>query len=444
MKTVEEYLEGQSVRGVYDSTDVFTLDTLRMGRKMAAFQLGERGLWLVKLVQAAVTLQAPELSIQFQKRRVSVRFLSSQAGPSAQELLSRVFHSQPKTTPTLQHMVASLRACVGQDTELLRWEVRGPDGGDWVELSDDSTRAGDCESSQGESWEYTFQLQRPAQGLEFKRALRQRCVDLVREVGDEYVAVLSRCWCAPLCLQLDGVDLKTGIPHPAMRHLTDCELVGCGVDRYHMGDHWLALRPLVLEGCSADFPTAYWQQLTTAPDFEVSDPVRPKECFLRWPELQGGNGLLLVSFSSLAQPGVDFILDGAVVDQVDFPYPRGLRPTDRLLPAYQRQAVGFRLFVAVNPDQVDLSGFGVREKPDLARSLLEQARKPLLDTIGHLEDYLDHYNFAPARAKEKGRWLDRVLAPIARFNQGFTKSEIERTLGQLRDYCSTSEGNFAL
>lgn len=435
-----EYLKGQSALGVYDSSDVFTLDTLRMGRKMAAHQFPERALWLVKMVQAAVVMEASDLQVCFQKRKVIVSFSVPNGGPTAERLLHGIFRPEPSPPRHIKHLVEALRACVAQDTQVVRWEAQGPEGGDWVELTAETTEVGYLKPSDRPNYEYRFEVGCPAIRPTFKKALRQRCVDLVREVGEEYVATVSRCWSAPISIQLDGIDLETGIPHPGMRHLSDCRLVGCGVDRYHMGDHWLALRPLSVDGVSKGFPESYWRNLTAGSKIQLCSPVKPKECFLRWPLVVGSNALLLLSFSSLAQLGIDFLFDGVLIDQFDFPYPRPLQAADRLLPAYQRQAVGFRLFVVVEPEQVDISGFQVREKEQLSQHLYRQLRAPLLTTIIELQALLPSYRFAPAKQEKKSRWLDRMLAPIARLNRGFTNREAARTLEQLREHVEATHG----
>lgn len=427
---VAEYLNRQQLGGQYQSEGVFTLDTLKMGRKMAAYQLPEQGLWLVKLIQAAVVLRADGVKIGFGKRSIRVDFCCER-GPGAEQILDHVFHPGRSQERAISHLCTGLRACVAGDTERLSWEVRRPDQGCRAELTGESTKLVDCPASQDRKSHYTIELGRPGNRPQLKRALRHRVVDLVREVGDEYTAVVSRCWCSPIPVEIDGVDLETGIPHPAMRHLSDCREVGCGVDRYHMGDHWLALRPLEVEGTGKSFPLPYLRDLPTGEHFEVSVPVKPKQTFLKWPQIPGANALLLVSFASLALPGVDFILDGAVIDHENFSYQRPLRPLDRLLLPHQRQAVGYRLFVTIEPEQADLSGFGVRK---LGEFLHRQIHSPLLDTLERLAVLLKHYRFAPDSSDQNGRWFNRLLAPLAQWNQGFTREEALRTLEQLLAY----------
>ena len=435
--SLDQFVLQQRSGGQYDSSDVFTIDTLEMGRKMAAFQLPERGLWLVKMIQAAVRMEAGEAQVNFSRRTLGVRFRTPRRGPDARAVFEAVFQPDPNQSVSLAHLSTGLRSCLGFRPQKLSLDVRGPEGGAWYQLHRQSTESGQSPASSDGLWEYRFELSRAVERPAFKKALRHRVVDLVREVGEEYQTVVSRCWCAPLSLEIDGVDLETSLPHPAMRHLSDCRLVDCGVDRYAMGDHWLALRPLKVTDTSTDFPAFYLGHSPEGEEIELTTRVRNKECFLSWPRAEGSNAQLLVSFASLAVPGVDFIHDGVLVDQVDFPYSRPLRPLDRLTPVYQRQAVGFRLFVCVDSNQLDLSGFGVREKEALAADLYLQIRNPLLHTLAQLESLADNYRFSAYRPKSigrKARLFDRMLAPLTVINHSFTVGEIKRTLAQLKHF----------
>lgn len=441
---IAQYLDSQQQAGNYDSTGGFTLDTLRMGRKLAGRRLPAKGMWLVKLVQAAVAFGTNEITIEFGNRGVSIRFWAFDHGPTAEEISEELFRPSPSPSRALQHLATGLRDCVARDTLRLSWEVSSAKVCRTVTLTKDSTECDSAECSVEGATHYCITLERPSQRPPLKKALRQRVVDIVREVGEEYIEVVSRCWCCPVPIRIDGVDLETGIPHPGMRYLTDCRQVGCGVDRYHMGDHWLALRPLTLPGTQPTLPRSYWSPLPEGTVPVMTTPAKPKQTFLTWPlGPQEPNAMLLVSFASVTVPGVDFILDGAVVDQYEVPYPRPLSASERLLPAYQRQATGYRYFVCVEPAQLDLSGFAVRQREALGEEIMRSAAPTLDGTLEYLSAQIRHYRFAPSTSEKNGRWFNRLLAPLAKLNQGFTVGEAARTLDQLRDHlCQGPAGMF--
>ena len=437
---ISGFLKSQSSSGQYESSGSFTLDTLRMGRKLAGHQLPAPGLWLVKLVQAAVALETNEIKISFGTRGVSISFWGHDEGPTAQEILEELFRPSPSPGRALKHLATGLRDCVARDAVQLKWEVMDAEECQTVTLTKDattSTRSGSILKDTRQLKLYQIHLERPARRPPLKKALRQRVVDIMREVGEEYMEVVSRCWCCPVPINIDGIDLETAVPHPGMRHLTDCREVGCGVDRYHMGDHWLALRAMTLPLNLTPLPTPYWSSLPEGTVTVMTTPTKPKETFLTWPVSSAApNALLLVSFASLAIPGVDFILDGAVVDQYEVPYDRPLGASERLLPTYQRQATGYRYFACVEPEQLDLSGFSVRHKEALGREILGAGKPQLEETLDYLSRHLEHYRFAPSPTEKNGRWFNRLLAPLARLNQGFTVGEARRTLGQLQAHLS--------
>ena len=79
----------------------------------------------------------------------------------------------------------------------------------------------------------------------------------------------------------------------------------------------------------------------------------------------------------------------------------------------------------------------MREKEALAADLYIQIRNPLLHTLGQLESLANNYRYSAYRPKSigrKARLIDRMLAPFAVVNHGFTVGEIKRTLAQLKHF----------
>lgn len=435
---LRHFLAQQEGAGEWDSADGFTLNALKSQRKLAQHQLPERGLWLVKLVQGAVALHAQGVKIELKRRLVTVEFISPE-GPGADSLLGAVFSGKLFSDRVMMHLTTGLRACVGDNTETLTWAVRDAESGARVVLSPQGAEIEELEPVEDGQTHYRFDLGRPKAPFDFKRALRKRVVDLVNEVADEYTAVVGRCWCSPIPIELDGRALNPGFPHPSMRYLADCEEVGGPVDRYQMGDHWLAVRPLRVRGFMG--PPG-WEE-ASSPNCGLEDPILEHkvgrgESFLRWSSREEGSVGLFVSFASLNRPGVDYIMDGAVVDQVSLDYHRPLRASDKLMVKHQRQFTSFRLFVAVDPTQLDLSQFRLREHAAYTRELIAGAKIQLLETLNTLEERLDGYRFSPIAHPLASKLLAPLVHPLVRMNDYFTISEAKRTLGQLRDFLRDS------
>ena len=67
--SVEDFLSQLSQEGRFFESSSFTIDSLKAREKLSQFQMADSGLWLVKLVQAAVAAGAPSVRVQFEKRR---------------------------------------------------------------------------------------------------------------------------------------------------------------------------------------------------------------------------------------------------------------------------------------------------------------------------------------------------------------------------------------
>lgn len=431
---LQHFLDQAGQAGSYDSSDEFTLDTLASSSKLSRHQLPEPGLWLVRLVQGAVALDVVGgIRIEFGRRQVKMAF-RTRRGPSAEELLRALFSGSLFADPALNHLVCALRASAADSNEHIEWFVSQQGQGERICLSRDGlSRSPASFYGSGGSHAYEILVRRPPPAMPLKKALRKRVVDLVKEVADEYSALVSRCWCAPVPIEIDGHPLAPSIPHPKMRHLTDCEQVGCPVDRYHLGDQWLAWRPLTVKGPRLTRPAQ------NPPGEPVGDGqawranrIRAGECFLQWATRPESNAGLLVSFAAVAPPGIDFLSDGAVVDTYNLPYVRPLQGKEKALLEHQRQAASFRLFLPVGQEQLDLSGFQLRNKEQLASQFLSELGPVIRETLDTLAEELPHYHFSPT----PNPLLETCLAPFNWWNNQYTKDQIQRTLRLLQDFLS--------
>lgn len=432
---LREFLSGAAEVGEYESTDEFGLDTLRSRSKLALYQLPEPGLWLVRIVQGAVALGVVGgVQVQFSRRRVRIVFRAEQ-GPTAEELLRAVFSGAFFKDSTLDHLVTGLRSCAADNTERIEWFVSHQGQGSRVAIASDGVARSEASyyGSGGANF-YEFLICRPAPALSLKRALRKRVVDLARQVSDEYSALVSRCWCMSVPLEIDGQPLAPSIPHPQMRHLSDCQQVGCPVDRHLLGDQWLAWRPLRVEGPELTIPTGRSPGEEIEPGVYRSQRVRSGKFFLEWESHPETNAALFVSFAAVASPGIDFICDGAVVDTYDLPYARPLQGKEKALLKHQRQATSFRLFIPVGAEQLDLTGFQVKEKEKFAQRLLDELRPRIRETLSTLEEQLPDYQFCPT----PNPLMETLMAPLNWWNNQYTREQIELTLGQLQGFLGGS------
>ncbi|MBN9417285.1 MAG: hypothetical protein J0I12_17700 [Candidatus Eremiobacteraeota bacterium] len=344
----------------YVDTASFTLDALKARAKLAEFQLPGSGLWLVKLVQAAVAFKAPGIQIQFARNAVSVRF-EADGLPSAEELLEQVMGGQ-----SCGHLVTALRSCAGALTESVEWHS----GGVQVKMNSASTRS--APSSEGG---FVLVATRPPRTRSFSRALATSVSHLVRNTAEEYEAVAERCWVCPIPILLDGRPLQRGYDSPLARglfHTPGAVLMQYEKSRARLPTLCVGVRQIP---ALPDRPSLSAMESHA----ELHKPVYKQGTFLRW-QFEGdpvGAALTLQAYRGCGHR-IDFVLDGAVVSsfelELEVAKPKYFL-TDR------EHHVGLRLIFAVNADEVDLSQFEVRDKARLAAQLLEQVKAPLLEFL---------------------------------------------------------------
>ncbi len=90
-------------------SDSFTLAAGRALEKLRNFQLASPGLWLVKLVQAAVASDSSQIHIKLLGRGVSFSF-DGDLGCSALEVLENLVSAERSSNPALNHLTVGLRS----------------------------------------------------------------------------------------------------------------------------------------------------------------------------------------------------------------------------------------------------------------------------------------------------------------------------------------------
>lgn len=87
MEEIDHLLE----EGEVESSGVFTLDTAKALEKLAAFQFADRSFWVLKLVQAGVSLGASAMFVRLQKSEAQITFESVDSEfPEMPKFFSRV------------------------------------------------------------------------------------------------------------------------------------------------------------------------------------------------------------------------------------------------------------------------------------------------------------------------------------------------------------------
>lgn len=204
MLNVDEFLSAAGKAGDYQSEGEFTLSARESLTKLSKYQLGQPGLWLVKLVQCAGALGAPHVTVKRKGDGLRVS-LGADIGMTAKELWEAILDPSRALKPAHHHLVVGMRALYGQHDELA-WVCADHQQATMVAL-------------RGESIEERTVADSPGAG--FQLAIN-RGVNVGERVSgwlgrslSELQAVRDFCWLAPMRVYLDDKELG---PHSGGEH----------------------------------------------------------------------------------------------------------------------------------------------------------------------------------------------------------------------------------
>lgn len=369
-------IEGE---GVYLDSSGFSIDRLKAREKLSRYQLGANGLWLVKLVQSAVVSGAAKLRISFGRRETKVAFVPEQAW-EADSLIEALFSDRATGDRGLDHLATALLGASGGLSQTLRWSV----GSTSVKLGSEGPEVARIPSQE----EFFLQATRPPRGVAWSRLLVAPLEQILRQTLEEWSAVSARCWVSSVPIELDGRPLRRGydaVPQCSLHSKVPRRITGL---HRVLGSRALE-RPLSRPAlpCSGD----------EASEIEISSDrgmLDRHSQFLRWrPAGFEPRGWLSLHSSALVGPTVDLVCDGVVVESrliepmVDRMRECGLAARPLLMPRY---------VFAVNPDELDLSGFACRELDHL--QLVRECLDESLALVSLVEERLGEYR---ARAADE-------------------------------------------
>lgn len=376
---LESFVGRQTLAGTHVDSGSFGLDSLRARHKLAEYLLPQPGLWLVKLVQAAVALEAPKVVIQFGLRSVTVAFDPS-LPLQAEDLLGEVMAGSLPAERGLFHLVTGIRSSAGSSTETVTWSA----GGTRVRLDAEGTTVLP-DPTEG----FRLTAERPYRTRSLAKTLSTPLSHLVRQTADEYEAVASRCWVCPIPVLLDGMPLRTGYDSPRAR--PPLETPAGVIFEYQSS------RQMTVFACLAVRHLAPLPQRPTLPKMaagrKLQRPVYKGGSFFSWPDdtgaVEAGAVITLLSHYCCTSQLL-YVLDGAVVQSV--PLEHSAKELKILgfwkMPSHY---CGIRVLLPVEKGELDLSQFAVRNEPELRQrlvpTLLPQIRELLETTLRQLSSF---------------------------------------------------------
>ena len=214
----EEMLVKSGQSGELISTSEFTIDSLKARQKLSENQLPQAGLWLVKLVQAAVALESESASIVFGKRLVEFTCEYGDLPVEPKKIAQHLLGGTLPDDPFLFHFLAGVRGSFYDDTLTSELEFHTPSHSFCIRFHQGGTDIRDEEGEWGRnSCFLVFRTTRPARWPSFNRAATMPLRHLVNRVADEYMAVNNYCWPSSVPLRIDGRELERKYrPSPAI------------------------------------------------------------------------------------------------------------------------------------------------------------------------------------------------------------------------------------
>lgn len=402
---LQALLARQLEDGVKESTASFTIDSLRARRKLASSQLPEHGLWLVKLIQAAVVAEAKEICISFGKRRVEFQFRCPGWKWEPRRIMDLLLSGELPTEPFLYHLLAGLRGSILDDTLAADWTVSRPEGRFQVLFAAEGTELLEEEGENVEEATFVLRTSRPPRWPGLRKAASMPVKHLLRRTAEEFMAVQNHCWCCPVPIRLDGRLLEFRYrPGPAPGEMSFLKL------SQQMGTSSpLSPLPNVIVRRELDLgPGQAHLELPWAEDFgprehsqsTLGDVSAKKTVHLEenWlsislPVGERVGGCLLILYGMELESRIEFLCDGAVVDTAPLPWQsKRTEVMGRHLPQNAFK-IGVRVLLPVSTEELDLSHFSVREAESLAASRQLELRRIIQETVQYCLDQRATFRF---------------------------------------------------
>ena len=385
LSDLQLFLQEQQRGGRFVDSSQFTLDSLKARQKLAEFQLPEAGLWLVKLVQAAVVWESTSVRITFSRRQVQVEF-SCPPSLEADAILHLVLSGEFPRDRAQAHLVTGIRACSGLSTESVQWSA----GESQVALDAAGTRV--WPGSQDSVGIFRLVATRPTPRRSLSKTLATSVSHWLRATADEYEAVSTRCWVSPIPIFLDGKPLQRSYDSLLQRGLPQNPgaVIAQMESRQNPVQVCLGVRMIPELPGRPQLPVID----PGAEEHEWERPVYIHGTYLRWRGLQGpAGGALVVRHDKACSSGVDWVSDGAVVSRT--PLHWDLRHSHLLGALSLKYDCSARFILGVSPDELDLSQFEVRDKQALTQRLVAESLPYLEELLEELLGGMPSFWYLP-------------------------------------------------
>ncbi len=209
MNDLSSFIEQQRAAGSYESAGAFTLSIEKARDKLRSFSLINPEDYLLKLVQAAVSLGVEALNVQLLQRTVLLYFETPEDDSTVSvEAVARALTSPlDESNPARAYLTLAMCAVVGQEpSELMwgEWDSTGQGailslGGGRSEIFRDAPFPRTEPLATGRNF-YLFYMQKKFKGIP------------IGQTAAEHSALTRRCAFAPMPIFIDGCQLEPSFP----------------------------------------------------------------------------------------------------------------------------------------------------------------------------------------------------------------------------------------
>ena len=192
---LDQYLASEAAQGLMIDQGEFSLDPEKALEKLSLFSLPEPGLWVVKMVQAAVASGAPEIRFIFDRRMVTVKFQPAETW-DAEELLAQLLTGQSPKEPSKRHLFSGILGAALGFSEEIAWMTHGK----VVRVS----RSGPATEENPDAESFSFAARRPRRSALTSGLFSSPIRYLFRQTAQEYKSLIDRTTACPIKVYVDG------------------------------------------------------------------------------------------------------------------------------------------------------------------------------------------------------------------------------------------------
>lgn len=191
---IDQFLASEAAQGLLAGQGEFQLDAQKAIEKLSRFALPEPGLWVLKMVQAAVCLGVETIDFTFQRRKVTVGFANA-GNWNAESLLEQLLGGTNSPDSARRHLFSGILGAALGFSQEIEWNC----GSSRVRVA----KGGPVIESQEPSNTFSLEALRPYRSAFKSGFFTSPIRHLVQQTVQEYKALVDHSFVAPIRILVD-------------------------------------------------------------------------------------------------------------------------------------------------------------------------------------------------------------------------------------------------